>query len=50
MGCSLTLGIRVSLISKVGCNPLVSVFVNIWHCDVQEVYSDVKDQIINTIG
>jgi protocatechuate 3,4-dioxygenase beta subunit len=46
MGNKFTLGIRVSLICNVGFNPLVAVILDIWHCDVQEVYSDDKDQII----
>lgn len=49
-GLPLTLEIRVSSISKTGCNPLVGALVDIWHCDAQGVYSDVKDQSFYTIG
>lgn len=49
-GLSLDLKIRVSVVSKVSCEPLVGALVDIWHCDAEGVYSDVLDQSFNTIG
>ncbi len=49
-GTLLELSIRVSEISKSGCNRLEGAFVDIWHCDAMGVYSDAQDQGFNTIG
>lgn len=49
-GLSLDLRIRVSVVNKVSCEPLVGALVDIWHCDAEGAYSDVLDQSFNTIG
>lgn len=49
-GLPLALEIRVSAISKSGCQPLAGAWVDIWHCDAAGVYSDVADPGFNTLG
>ena len=36
--------------SEVDCEPLAGASVDIWHCDAQGIYSDVKDSAFNTVG
>lgn len=49
-GAPLELIFRVSEVSGAGCTPMEGVFVDIWHCDAQGVYSDAQDQVFNTVG
>jgi len=49
-GAPLELTFRVSEVSGAGCAPIEGVFVDIWHCDAQGVYSDAQDQGFNTVG
>ena len=39
-----------SRVEKGQCHPLAGAQVDIWHCDAQGVYSDVKDPGFSTIG
>jgi protocatechuate 3,4-dioxygenase beta subunit len=49
-GLPLLLTFAVSRISRAGCAPLSDAMVDIWHCDVQGVYSGVRDPRIDTRG
>jgi protocatechuate 3,4-dioxygenase beta subunit len=42
-GTPLKLSLLVSQVSGNGCAPLAGTYVDVWHCDAQGVYSDVKD-------
>ena len=42
-GAPLELTFNVSQIAKNSCAPLAGVVVDVWHCDAQGVYSDVRD-------
>jgi protocatechuate 3,4-dioxygenase beta subunit len=42
-GVPLTLTLHVSQVSGSACAPLAGTFVDVWHCDAQGIYSDVKD-------
>lgn len=49
-GLPLTLDLRVFSVNKTGCKPLAGAVVDIWHCDAQGIYSDVRDSNFNTVG
>ena len=49
-GTLLGLTVALSRVEKGQCHPLAGAQVDIWHCDAQGVYSDVKDPGISTIG
>lgn len=49
-GLPLLLTFVVSQVSSAGCTPLSGAMVDIWHCDAQGVYSDVRDPRIDTRG
>ena len=49
-GVPLRLVLRVSQVSAGACKPLQGVAVDIWHCDAQGVYSDVRDRGFTTVG
>lgn len=49
-GALLTLGLRISAISRAGCTPLRGAIVDIWHCDAAGVYSHVTDESFNAVG
>ncbi len=51
-GALLDLSIRVSRLSGAACAPLAGAIVDIWQCDAQGLYSDVKDigGMFNTVG
>jgi protocatechuate 3,4-dioxygenase beta subunit len=42
-GTPLELTFNVSQLAKGGCAPLAGAVVDVWHCDAQGVYSDVRD-------
>lgn len=42
-GAPLQLAFRVSRIDGAACTPLAGALVDIWHCDAEGVYSDVRD-------
>ena len=43
-GAPLRVAFRVSRVNGGSCAPLAGAIVDLWHCDAQGVYSDVKDQ------
>lgn len=49
-GTPLEVEFRVSRIENNSCKPLANAMVDIWHCDAQGVYSDVKDWQFDTTG
>ncbi|HXV67572.1 MAG TPA: intradiol ring-cleavage dioxygenase [Nitrospira sp.] len=49
-GTPLALTVQVSRVRSEGCQPLPDAQVDVWHCDAQGVYSDVRDPGFNTIG
>ncbi len=49
-GVPLRLAIKVSRIDGSRCTPLAGAPVDLWHCDVLGVYSDVEDPGFTTIG
>ena len=52
-GLPLALEIRVFSVGRGGhsdCKPIAGAFVDIWHCDAQGIYSDVRDRDFNTVG
>lgn len=49
-GTPLILTVMVSRLNAEGCQPLPEAQVDIWHCDAQGVYSDVRDPGFNTLG
>jgi protocatechuate 3,4-dioxygenase beta subunit len=49
-GAPLTLTFVVSRIGNDGCAPLRDAMVDIWHCDAQGFYSDVRDPRRDTTG
>jgi protocatechuate 3,4-dioxygenase beta subunit len=49
-GALLELTFNVSRAVSNGCTPLAGVLVDVWHCDVLGVYSDVSDPGFNTVG
>jgi protocatechuate 3,4-dioxygenase beta subunit len=46
----LELIVRVFDLNETACTPLPNVQVDIWHCDVDGVYSDAQDQSFDTTG
>ena len=49
-GLPLQIAFAVSQINSNGCAPLAGAIVDIWHCDVEGVYSDATDPGFNTLG
>jgi protocatechuate 3,4-dioxygenase beta subunit len=49
-GVPLALTFNVSSVAGNACSGLAGAVVDVWHCDAQGVYSDVRDQGFNTIG
>ena len=49
-GVPLRLVLRVSQVSAGACTPLQGAAVDIWHCDAEGVYSDVRDRSFTTVG
>jgi protocatechuate 3,4-dioxygenase beta subunit len=49
-GIPLQLTFQVSQVSNRACIPLPNAIVDIWHCDAEGIYSDVRDRRFNTIG
>lgn len=52
-GLPLALEIRVFALSRnagTDCKPLGGAIVDIWHCDANGVYSDVRDRSFDTVG
>lgn len=49
-GIPLKLRINVSKVNNNGCTPLVGAYVDIWHCDAEGSYSDVRDRSFDTRG
>jgi protocatechuate 3,4-dioxygenase beta subunit len=49
-GTALALVLAVSGFRDGACAPLAGAHVDIWHCDAQGVYSDVKDPSFDTVG
>lgn len=49
-GIPLSLGFNVSRLSGNACAPLGGVLVDVWQCDEQGIYSDVKDSGFDTTG
>jgi len=49
-GTPLALTLQVSRLSPGVCQPLPHAQVDIWHCDAEGVYSEVRDPDFNTIG
>lgn len=49
-GTPLALTLHVMRLSAGDCRPLPDAQVDIWHCDAQGIYSDVRDPGFNTVG
>jgi protocatechuate 3,4-dioxygenase beta subunit len=49
-GAPLYLIFNVSQINADGCTAFPGVFVDVWHCDAQGVYSDAQDRSFDTTG
>src|SRR5207237_106801 len=49
-GVPLTLTFNVASMGANACSGLAGATVDVWHCDAQGVYSDVRDQGFNTTG
>jgi protocatechuate 3,4-dioxygenase beta subunit len=49
-GVPLALAFRVLSVERGGCEPLNGAMIDIWQCDAQGVYSDVRDPRFNTVG
>ena len=49
-GVELHLRFRVSRVAGRTCTPLTGAVVDLWHCDAQGVYSDVRDWSFDTRG
>jgi protocatechuate 3,4-dioxygenase beta subunit len=49
-GVVLDLAFNVSRLSGAGCGPLAGAIVDVWHCDAQGAYSDVRDPGGSTVG
>jgi protocatechuate 3,4-dioxygenase beta subunit len=49
-GTILALTFHVTRLDAGGCQPLHNAQVDIWHCDANGLYSDVRDPYANTIG
>lgn len=49
-GAPLRLQFQVSRVTGNACAPLSGAIVNVWHCDAQGVYSDVRDPRFDTRG
>ena len=49
-GAPLTLAFLVSRVGESGCAPLAGARVEVWQCDADGVYSDVKDPGFDTTG
>jgi protocatechuate 3,4-dioxygenase beta subunit len=49
-GVPLVLTFNVASMASNACSGLAGAVVDVWHCDAQGIYSDVRDQGFNTIG
>jgi protocatechuate 3,4-dioxygenase beta subunit len=49
-GMPLLLKINVSTVNNGNCTPLAGAFVDVWHCDANGSYSDVRDSFFDTRG
>ena len=49
-GAPLALAFVVSRVGEAGCAPLSGARVEVWQCDADGVYSDVKDPLFDTTG
>lgn len=49
-GTPLALTLAISRVNAGVCHPLADAQVDIWHCDAQGMYSDVRDRRFNTVG
>ena len=49
-GVPLRLEFQVSRINGTACGPLSGAIVDVWHCDAQGIYSDVRDPRFDTRG
>ena len=49
-GVPLVLSFLVSRKTGGGCSPLPGATVDLWHCDAQGIYSDVRDADFDTLG
>jgi protocatechuate 3,4-dioxygenase beta subunit len=49
-GVPLRLIFQVSQVSDRVCTPLSNAIVDVWHCDAEGVYSDVRDRRFSTVG
>jgi protocatechuate 3,4-dioxygenase beta subunit len=49
-GVPLVLAMRVLTLQKEACLPLNEAMVDIWQCDAEGIYSDVRDARFNTVG
>lgn len=49
-GSQLEIEFRVSQVSQTECKPLNNAMVDVWHCDAQGIYSDVRDFQFDTSG
>jgi protocatechuate 3,4-dioxygenase beta subunit len=49
-GVPLALAFRVFSVERGGCAPLNGALVDLWQCDAQGIYSDVRDSRFNTVG
>jgi protocatechuate 3,4-dioxygenase beta subunit len=49
-GAPLTVTFQVMRVNAGDCQPIPNAQVDIWHCDANGVYSDVRDPGFNTIG
>jgi protocatechuate 3,4-dioxygenase beta subunit len=49
-GVALALAFRVLSVERGGCEPLNGAMIDLWQCDAQGVYSDVRDPRFNTMG
>jgi protocatechuate 3,4-dioxygenase beta subunit len=49
-GVPLRLVFQISQVSNNACTPLKDAIIDVWHCDVEGVYSDVQDRGFSTVG
>ncbi|MGB7085544.1 MAG: intradiol ring-cleavage dioxygenase [Phormidesmis sp.] len=49
-GVPVRLVLRVSQVSAGTCTPMEGAVVELWHCDAEGVYSDVRDRGVSTVG
>lgn len=49
-GVPLQLAFQVTQVSGSTCSPIADAIVDVWHCDAEGIYSDVRDRRLDTTG